>query len=89
MCTWLDSHPTKRTPNACRNKNADKTTQVLAEASPLDPVWGIGLRADSPAAKTPASWRGQNLLGQALQQVRARMIADAVEGVAAASASSP
>ena len=25
----------------------------LAEASPLDPVWGIGLRADDPRAKDP------------------------------------
>eukprot|EP00903_Cladosiphon_okamuranus_P005854 g5793.t1 len=37
----------------------------LAEASPLDPVWGIGLRADNPAASDPTLWRGQNLLGQA------------------------
>ena len=25
----------------------------LTEASPLDPVWGIGLRADDPRAKDP------------------------------------
>ena len=25
----------------------------LAEASPLNPVWGIGLRADDPRAKDP------------------------------------
>ena len=25
----------------------------LAEASPLDPVWGIGLQADDPRAKDP------------------------------------
>ena len=27
--------------------------KLLAEASPLDPVWGIGLRADDPRAKDP------------------------------------
>ena len=29
----------------------------LTEASPLDPVWGIGLRADDPRAKDPRRWR--------------------------------
>eukprot|EP00752_Nemacystus_decipiens_P018187 g16317.t1 len=58
----------------------DTGEKVLAEASPLDPVWGIGLRADNPASRNPASWRGQNLLGKALQDVRARMIAEMVEG---------
>ena len=31
----------------------------LAEASPLDPVWGIGLRADDARAKGPRQWRGK------------------------------
>ena len=42
----------------------------LAEASPLDPVWGIGLRADDPRASDPRQWRGKNLLGEALSAVR-------------------
>ena len=42
----------------------------LAEASPLDPVWGIGLRADDPRAKDPRQWRGKNLPGEALSAVR-------------------
>ena len=37
----------------------------LAEASPLDPVWGIGLRADDPRAKDPRQWMGKKLLGEA------------------------
>lgn len=53
-------------------------TQLLAEASPLDRVWGIGLRADHPAAKRQATWRGQNLLGKVLQEVRMRMVMDAL-----------
>ena len=31
----------------------------LTKASPLDPVWGIGLRADDPRAKGPRQWRGK------------------------------
>ncbi len=46
---------------------------VLVEASPVDAVWGIGLSADDPAAQDPASWKGLNLLGFALMQVRARL----------------
>lgn len=45
----------------------DKT---LAEASPLDCIWGIGLAADHADAEVPSRWRGQNLLGQALMNVR-------------------
>ena len=42
----------------------------LAEASPHDTLWGIGLSARDPRASFPASWRGQNLLGQALEIAR-------------------
>ncbi|GAB3120372.1 NADAR domain-containing protein [Streptomyces calidiresistens] len=44
--------------------------RVLVEASPLDRVWGIGLTADDPDAGSPAAWRGANLLGFALMDVR-------------------
>ncbi|MBE5810631.1 MAG: NADAR family protein [Clostridiales bacterium] len=43
---------------------------VLVEASPYDRIWGIGLPASDPLALEPASWRGQNLLGFALMEVR-------------------
>ena len=42
----------------------------LAEASHLDPVWGIGLRADDPRADDPRQWRGKKFLGEALSAVR-------------------
>jgi len=43
---------------------------VLAEASPRDKVWGIGLRKDHEKALNPGAWKGQNLLGFALMEVR-------------------
>ncbi|TDC77362.1 NADAR family protein [Streptomyces hainanensis] len=47
--------------------------RVLVEASPLDRVWGIGLAADDERAEDPARWRGRNLLGFALMEVRSRL----------------
>ena len=44
--------------------------QVLVEASPMDTVWGIGLAADHPDAENPLKWKGENLLGYALMEVR-------------------
>ena len=48
--------------------------RILVEASPLDRIWGIGLTRDDPAAADPAQWRGLNLLGFALMQVRDTLI---------------
>lgn len=44
--------------------------RVLVEASPVDPIWGIGLAQDDPAALDPTCWTGTNLLGFALMAVR-------------------
>ena len=46
---------------------------VLVEASPVDAIWGIGLAEDDPRARRPVQWRGLNLLGFALMEVRARL----------------
>lgn len=43
---------------------------VLVEASPYDCVWGVGLGAATPDVKDPHKWRGENLLGFALMEVR-------------------
>ena len=40
------------------------------EASPRDRVWGIGMGAKNPKATERGQWRGRNLLGDALMQVR-------------------
>lgn len=44
--------------------------RVLVEASPYDRIWGIGMRASEASKAGPAQWRGENLLGFALMQVR-------------------
>jgi ribA/ribD-fused uncharacterized protein len=46
---------------------------VLAEASPVDRIWGIGFEATDSRAKNPLQWRGLSLLGFALMQARDRL----------------
>lgn len=43
---------------------------IIAEANPRDNTWGIALRLDNPKNTDPRAWRGKNLLGFALMQVR-------------------
>ncbi len=43
---------------------------VLAEASPRDTVWGIGLEAAAAAETPPSEWPGRNLLGRILMELR-------------------
>lgn len=42
----------------------------IVEASPYDRIWGIGLAADDANATVPSKWKGQNLLGLILKDVR-------------------
>jgi predicted NAD-dependent protein-ADP-ribosyltransferase YbiA (DUF1768 family) len=40
----------------------------------MDKIWGIGLAANDYRARNRKSWRGKNLLGQALTEVRDELI---------------
>jgi len=44
--------------------------RILVEASPVDPIWGIGLAKDNEKVNDPNQWKGLNLLGFALMEVR-------------------
>lgn len=45
-------------------------TQVLVEASPVDPIWGIGMWQDDERCLNPNEWGGLNLLGFVIMDVR-------------------
>ncbi|WP_268800000.1 NADAR family protein [Pseudomonas huanghezhanensis] len=49
---------------------------TLVEASPYDRIWGVGLSGSDPRIFDPRKWRGKNLLGNALMQVRERLMND-------------
>jgi hypothetical protein len=44
--------------------------RVIVEASPVDPIWGIGMAADAEGIEYPGNWKGLNLLGFVLMEVR-------------------
>ena len=54
-----------------RNALLSTGSSLLAEASPYDKVWGVGMTADDPRFANPAKWEGENLLGRACMRARA------------------
>lgn len=44
--------------------------KIIAESSPYDKIWGIGLAKDHENAIKPKNWQGENLLGFILMEVR-------------------
>ncbi len=47
--------------------------KILVEAAPRDTIWGIGMGARNAHRLDPNTWRGQNLLGEALMTARDRL----------------
>ena len=44
--------------------------RIIVEASPRDRIWGIGMSKSHEHANNPNFWRGKNLLGFCLMEVR-------------------
>lgn len=53
-----------------RQNLIDTNNLVLVEASTVDCVWGVGLAASDFLITDEKNWKGQNLLGKALMDVR-------------------
>jgi hypothetical protein len=43
---------------------------IIAEASPYDKKWGIGIDENHINIQSPDKWRGSNLLGEILMEIR-------------------
>ena len=65
-----------RAHNELANFLINTNDRVIVEASPVDSIWGIGMAQDNPKIEQPEHWRGLNLLGYALMEVRERLIND-------------
>jgi len=50
--------------------------KTLVEASPYDRIWGIGLGVDDDRVLDPSKWRGQNLLGKVITELRIELIGE-------------
>lgn len=48
---------------------------LIAKISPTDKNWGIGMGKDNPDSNYPTLWKGSNILGWALMEVREELLA--------------
>jgi ribA/ribD-fused uncharacterized protein len=53
---------------------ADTIGTTLVEASPIDPIWGVGLYQTDPNIWAEDLWQGKNYLGCVLTQARILMV---------------
>ena len=51
----------------------DTGDKLIVECNPRDPVWGIGLAETDERCLDATQWRGENLLGQVLMQIRSEL----------------
>ena len=47
--------------------------KIIVEVSPYDKIWGIGLHWEDDDVLDESKWKGQNLLGKALMEVRKQL----------------
>jgi len=63
----------------CRELLLATGDKILVEASPYDKVWGIAMGVNDPDILDETKWRGQNLLGKVLTQVREELKAEILQ----------
>lgn len=56
-----------------KQKLLNTNDAILCEANPHDSIWGVALKAHDPKIQDPKNWKGLNLLGEALMQVRSEL----------------
>ena len=47
--------------------------KIIVEASPVDRIWGVGLHYEDELILDEKNWKGLNLLGKCLMEVRSRL----------------
>ncbi len=56
-----------------QNENLKKelfANENFVEASPVDTIWGIGMKEGQEGIEDPTNWKGLNLLGKVLEKVK-------------------
>lgn len=53
--------------------NKEFNGKKFVEASPTDRIFGVGLRENDPLIDDEKNWKGRNLLGQVLNEVREKL----------------
>lgn len=56
--------------NDLKKRLLETGDKIIAEASPYDLVWGVGLAAEDDNILDKINWQGENLLGRVLMSVR-------------------
>jgi hypothetical protein len=58
-----------------KQKLIDTYPKTLVEGTPMDPVWGVMIKWDDDRILDEKNWKGQNLLGKVLMDVRRDLMA--------------
>jgi ribA/ribD-fused uncharacterized protein len=56
-----------------KNKLLATGDKILVEGTPFDPIWGVMIKWDDDRILDEKNWKGQNLLGKVLMNVRKKL----------------